>query len=478
MRVGGHIGLAICGAVATVWLGLAPGAGAAVASAGVGDPYFPKAGNGGYDVRRYDVGLDIQPGANEVDGDITIKMRATERLSRFDLDFRGPEIGTLTVDGEDADFERNGQELRITPPQHLTADAHEIHVTYSGTPPSVTDPDGSTEGWVQTPDGSVALGEPQGTPAWLPCNDHPTDKARFDFALTVPTTHAAISNGTLESQVADGPDTTFTWRQHEPMPTYLAVIAVGTFNLEETTYDEIPAWNAVDLALAAATDLDPMEDILAFEGDTFGPYPFAATGAIVDPAVQIGYALETQTRPYYPVPPSESLLTHELAHQWFGDSVSLRRWKQIWLNEGFATYAEWLYDEHTGGPTTAETFDDNYSTDESDHDFWNPPPGNPGGPENMFDETIYTRGAMTLEVLRQRIGDDDFFTVLTEWVERHRYGNGTTRALLKLAESISGKQLDGLFHKWLFKRGKPEYHGSKAPAARAVPPAPPAPALR
>ena len=469
--------MTIGAAAAALWA--APGALAAVGSKGIGDPYFPKAGNGGYEVKKYDVALDITPAANTVDGDIDIKLRAKEPLSRFDLDFLGPEIGTLTVDGQDADFERKGQELRITPPQNLTADAHEVHVTYSGTPPNVTDPDGSTEGWVQTADGSVALGEPQGTPAWLPCNDHPTDKARFDFALTVPTTHAAIANGTLEDQVPDGPSTTFTWKQHEPMPTYLAVIAVGTYNLTETTYAGIPAWNAVDLALAGGTDLSPMEDILTFESETFGPYPFSAMGAIVDPAVPITYALETQSRPYYPTPPGESLLTHELAHQWFGDSVSLRRWKQIWLNEGFATYAEWLYEEHTGGASTAETFDEEYSTDKSDKEFWNPPPGNPGGPANMFDETIYTRGAMTLEVLRQRIGDDDFFDLITEWAAGNQYGHGTTRELKGLAESISGKQLDGLFHKWLYERGKPKYHGGgkAARAATGAPPAP-SPALR
>jgi len=466
MGFGGHIRALTVGAVAAA-LWAAPGALAAVGSAGIGDPYFPKAGNGGYDVKKYDVALDITPAANTVDADINIKLRATKPLSRFDLDFRGPDPDTLTVDGQDADFEHKGQELRITPPQSLAADAHEIHVTYSGTPPSVTDPDDSTEGWVQTNDGSVALGEPQGTPAWLPSNDHPTDKARFDFALTVPSTHAAIANGTLEDTVVDGPNTTFNWRQHEPMATYLAVIAVGLYSLTETTYDGIPAWNAVDPIFAGPTDLAPMEDILAFEGDTFGPYPFAATGALVDAAPTIGYALEAQSRPFYPLPPSESLLTHELSHQWFGDSVSLRRWKQIWLNEGFATYAEWLYEEDTGGATTAATFDDNYSTDKSDKEFWNPPPGNPGGPENLFDGTVYTRGAMTLEVLRQRIGDDDFFTLLTDWTEMHRYGNATTRALRNLAESISGKQLDGLFHKWLYERGKPKYNGGDK-AARAA----------
>src|SRR3954452_18808869 len=259
---------AVCACLAA-FPGLAAQASAATAGAeGVGDKYFPQAGNGGYDVKHYDVAMGITPAANTVDAEVTIKLRALTELSSFDLDFLGPEITSLTLDGDEVDFTREGQELRITPPQNLTATAHELRIAYSGTPPTVTDPDGSSEGWVATPDGSAALGEPQGTPAWLPCNNHPTDKATYRFELTVPSTHVAVANGKLVSHESSSPNTTFVWRQGEPMASYLATVDVGLFNLEETTVAGIDAWNAVDPTVLGATDLSPMDDILTFESDT------------------------------------------------------------------------------------------------------------------------------------------------------------------------------------------------------------------
>jgi aminopeptidase N len=461
----------VCAGLAALF-GATTGASAAVVgSAGIGDKYFPKLGNGGYDVKHYDVVMTITPATNTVDAEITIRLNARTALKSFDLDFVGPEISSLTLDGEEASFSRHGQELRISPPQNVGVGAHEVTVDYSGTPPTVTDPDGSSEGWVATPDGSAALGEPKGTMAWLPCNNHPTDKATYRFELTVPNSHVAIANGKLVSQVSGVPNSTFTWRQTEPMASYLATVDTGVFNLEQTTYAGIPAWNAVDPTLAADTNLSPMEDILTFESDTFGKYPWAATGAIVDLNSILGYSLETQTRPYYPIPPDDILLTHELAHQWFGDSVSVHRWKNIWLNEGFATFAEWLWTEHNGGDTTKQTFDDYYATPKSEHTFWNPPPARPGSGAKLFDNTVYTRGGMTLEVLRERIGDADFFKLLKTWVKKHSGGDASTEQFIALAVKVSGEDVRGLLHKWLYKRGKPSYHGHKAKAG-ATPPAP------
>jgi aminopeptidase N len=420
--------------------------------------------------------MSITPAANTVDAQVTVRLRALKDLSRFDLDFLGPEITSLTVDGDETDFARDGQELQISPPQNLTAGPHKVQVAYSGTPPTVTDPDGSSEGWVATPDGSAALGEPQGTPAWLPCNNHPTDKATYRFELTVPSTHVAVANGELLSQESSPPNTTFTWRQGEPMASYLATVDTGLFNLEETTYAGTPAWNAVDPTVLGATDLSPMEDILSFESKTFGTYPWAATGAIVDPNPTLGYSLETQTRPYYPIPPDDTLMVHELAHQWFGDAVSVHRWKNIWLNEGFATFAEWLWDEHNGGATTKQTFNDYYATDESDDDFWNPPPGNPGDGAHIFDGTVYVRGGMTLEVLRERVGDHDFFKILKRWFKKHTGGDVSTGQFIHFAQRVSGENVRGLLRTWLFKPGKPPHNGAKAGASAA--PSGPLSALR
>jgi aminopeptidase N len=202
---------------------------------------------------------------------------------------------------------------------------------------------------------------------------------------------------------------------------------------------------------------DRIPEIIAFEQSVFGPYPFETVGAIVDHAPNVGYALESQTKPNFDSAPSISTLAHELAHQWYGDSVSLTKWQDIWLNEGFATYAEWLWSQHTGGRTPQQFFDRLYATPASDQDLWTPPTGDPGGPANIFGTPSYDRGAMTLQVLRNRIGDRAFFTVLRSWATQHRYGHGTTAQFIALSERVSHQNLGGLFEAWLFTPGKPGF---------------------
>ena len=188
----------------------------------------------------------------------------------------------------------------------------------------------------------------------------------------------------------------------------------------------------------------------------FGPYPFGQTGAIVDRAPQVGYALETQTRPIYSEAPDEITVAHEIAHQWFGDSVSVARWEDIWLNEGFATWAEWRWAEEAGGDTTAEVFERLERTPADRTNIWDPPPGTPGGPANLFADSVYVRGGMTLEALRQRIGEDAFYATLRTWAADHAYGNATIEEFIALAEAQSAQDLDALFQKYLYDPGKPE----------------------
>src|SRR5439155_9641344 len=195
----------------------------------------------------------------------------------------------------------------------------------------------------------------------------------------------------------------------------------------------------------AAGSLARSKEAVEFEESQFGPYPFDASGGIVD-NVPLGFALENQTRPTYsPLffsdPGSgDSVVVHELAHQWFGDDLAVARWQHIWLNEGFATYAEWLWSEHEGFETPQELFDI-YCGIPAGDPFWLVLVGDPG-PDHLFDFPIYARGAMTLQRLRVAVGDDDFFQILQRWAGEHSGGNVTTGEFETLAEEVSGQDLD------------------------------------
>ncbi|WP_225096095.1 M1 family metallopeptidase [Streptomyces sp. CoH27] len=425
---------------------------------GAGDPYFPLSGNGGYHVRHYDLTLRYDTTTRHLDGTAVLSARATQRLSRFDLDLAGLTVTGVTVDRTPATFRRDGQELVVTPPRTLPAGgAFQVAVTYQGTPAPVTDPDGSQDGWIPTDDGAFVAGEPQGAMSWFPADAHPRDKSSYDFTLTVPQGRTAVANGELLSEHTAHGQTTFHWRETRPMAAYLATATIGTFKVERsTTPDGIQIYNAVDPreASAAAPVLKQLPAVLAWESKLFGPYPYRSAGAIVDHAPDIGYALETQTRPVYDSAPDLTTLVHESAHQWFGDSVSLTSWKDVWLNEGFATYAEWLYSEQHGGDSTQKTFDALYASPASDA-LWAYPPADPGSGKNIFGTPVYSRGAMALHELRRAVGDRDFFRILRAWATGHRDGHGTTAQFTDLAERLSGKRLDGLFHTWLFTKGKP-----------------------
>lgn len=452
------VGATVPVALAALFAAASPAGAGTTGTAGAGDPYFPLAGNGGYHVRHYGLTLRYDPGSRRLDGRAVLTARATRDLTRFDLDFQGLKVTGLTVDRAGARFRREGQELIVTPRRPLHRGQNfQVTVTYTGTPKPVTDPDGSLDGWIPTDDGAFVAGEPQGAMTWFPANNHPLDKASYDFTLTVPAGRTAVANGVLlGSRTAHG-RTTFHWRQAEPMAAYLATATVGTFQVKQyTTRDGIKVYDAVDPREANAANpvLRKLPSVLEWESRLFGPYPYCAAGSIVDHAPNVGYALETQTRPVYDSAPDLATLVHESAHQWFGDSVSLTSWKDIWLNEGFATYAEWLYTEQHGGRSAQAEFDALYARPAGD-ELWEFPPGDPGSGANIFGTPVYARGAMALHELRRAVGDRTFLRVLRAWADAHRGGHGTTAQFVRLAERISGQELGGLFHTWLYTPGKP-----------------------
>jgi aminopeptidase N len=444
-------------AAALTMVAAAPAAVFTPGAAGSGDPFFPNAGNGGYDVSSYDLTLDWTPAGNQLTGTAVIKAQATQNLSRFDLDLRGFAISRLLVDGASATFARDGEhELVITPSSGIVSGStFTVTIDYSGTPSVVTDPDNSIEGWVPTDDGAFVVNEPQGSPAWYPVNDSPRDKATYRFRVTVPEGLTAMANGVLESSRTSGGKTTWVWNETDPMAPYLATSTIGRFDLTISKIGSIPSYLAIDPQLPKGNVFRLMPDIVRFYESIYGPYPLNAVGGIADSAKNVGYSLETQTKPVYDRMPDELTVAHELSHMWFGDAVTLTQWPDIWLHEGFATFSEWIWSEHTGNKTAQKYFDNLYNTPPQDVAFWTPPPGNPGTPAFLFNGTIYYRGGMTLQALRVKIGDFAFFNLLRSWVAQNRYGNVSTPQFVALAEQVSGIDLDRFFDVWLYQPDKP-----------------------
>jgi aminopeptidase N len=195
-----------------------------------------------------------------------------------------------------------------------------------------------------------------------------------------------------------------------------------------------------------------------YEATVFGPYPFGSTGAIADDArfqgSPLGFSLETQTRPVYSGVRDTLTIAHEIAHQWFGNSVSVASWRDIWLNEGFASFAEYLWLDHTKQLGAHASFRADYSIPARES-FWKLKIGDPKR-NTMFDAAVYRRGAMTLQALREKIGDAAFFPILRTWAAQHRHGNANTQQFIALAEQMSGRDLDAFFHTWLYTARKPK----------------------
>ncbi|OKJ60269.1 metallopeptidase [Streptomyces sp. CB02009] len=427
-------------------------------SAGLRDPYFPKLGNGGYDVGHYALTLAYDPGTGRLDGTAEITARATQDLSAFNLDLAGLTVEGASVDGEPAAVNRAGNELTLRPREEIRDGAEfRTTVSYGGVPEPVTDADGSREGWLRTDDGAVAVGEPAGSMTWFPGNHHPSDKASYELALTVPAGLEALSNGvrTARRTEADGRVTT-EWRAAEPMASYLATVAIGRYATSTAAPGSgtVPVLTAAERPIAAATAplRGEIPEIIARQERRFGPYPFSTAGAIVTEDGPLGYALETQTRPVFPAAAFDrTTLVHELAHQWFGNSVSPASWRDLWLNEGFATYAEWLYTEEYEHVPARTHFERAFAQEAN----WAFPPAAPPAAENLFDPPVYQRGAMVLHKLRETVGDETFDEILRGWPAKYRHANASTDDFTAYAESVAGRGLDELWDVWLYGDGKP-----------------------
>ncbi|MGA6163436.1 M1 family metallopeptidase [Amycolatopsis magusensis] len=458
---------AVATGLASILLATSASAAPAPGAPGAGDPYYPGAGNGGYDVQHYDIRLTYQPATDQLSGQTTILATTTQELSTLNLDF-GLKVSSVRVNNAPAKFGKDAKdasELVVQPAKPLAKNQPvTIVVSYTDTPSQVV-VDGATA-WRKTPTGAEVVDEPFSSEWWYPANDHPTDKATFDVSVEVPDAVSAISNGTLVRKTKQRTGwTRWNWRSTQPQATYLAFLAVGNFEvLQSTTPSGQPFLSAYDPALGAAlpaakASIERTPEVTEFLATQFGPYPFEAQGGVASNA--IGFALENQTRSVYGNSfwrngSNTSVVAHEVAHQWFGDSVSLGKWSDIWLNEGFASYAEFLWSESIGEGTADELAEYLYNSYPADSAFWQVKPGDPGA-DKQFDAAVYDRGALAVHALRKAIGEESFFKLLQTWQAQKKGKHATIPEFIALAEKVSGKPLYDLFQTWLFTPGRPDF---------------------
>jgi len=445
-----------------------PGPGAATA----GDPYLPTHGNGGYHASRYEIDLDYRVVSNHLAGRARLSLVATQSLSRFSLDLGALRVSRVSVDGRrPARYVHRGGKLHVTPAEALPAGAvFVVEVIYAGNPRPLRSPWGDV-GWEELTDGVIVASQPNGAPSWFPCNDQPGDKASYRITVTTDAPYEVLANGTLVRQSRLASRRRWVFEQAEPMSTYLATVQVGRYDVVELTGGPVPQRALVPARLKSLllNDFRRQAEMVQLFTQLFGPYPFPAYDVVVtDDDLEI--PLEAQGLSVFGAnhldghEGQQRLVAHELAHQWFGNSVTVGAWQHIWLHEGFACYAEWLWSEHRGGPSAqALAVQHHARLARLPQDLVLADPG----PVLMFDDRVYKRGALTLHALRIVIGDEAFFDVLRDWAATHRHGVVTTQDFVDCASRHTDLPLHGLFRVWLHEPALPLLPVSGGPGAAA-----------
>ena len=428
------------------------------------DPYLPGHGDPSWSADHYDLELAYDLAANRLSGTATISAVAAKEVGRVVLDLAHLSVQKVSVDGKaPAKYAHRDHRLVLTLRTALPAGQRfEIKVKYAGHPRPLVLRHHGDAGWEELEDGVIVAGQPHGAPTWFPCNDRCDDKASYRISVTTAANYTVVSNGVLAQRVRRGSGETWVYEQHEPMSPYLATVQIGRYTLLESGPSEscpVPMRAAIPADARSGYDkaFGRQGEMIAYFSEAFGAYPFPGyTVVVTDDDLEIpleSQSLSTFGRNFLTSDWSEvRLVAHELAHQWFGNAVTMASLQHIWLHEGFACYAEWLWSEAGGYDTAAEHAAHHHARlAKLDQDLVLADPG----PEEMFDDRVYKRGALTLHALRTTVGDDAFFALLQEWVRRHAGGTVTTADFEALAGEVTGADLTALFDAWLRKTKLP-----------------------
>lgn len=433
------------------------------------DSYLPDHGDRSWGAEHYALVLDYTVATNRLAGKATIEAVAVEDLRRVVLDLSRLDVTKLTVDGRPpARFTKRRHRLVVTLREPITAgSSFTVVVTYAGNPRPLVERHHAEAGWEELTDGVIVAGQPHGAPTWFPCNDRPDDKASYSITLSTQPDYTVVANGLLRQRKRRGSAVSWTYEQSAPMATYLATVQLGRYETrEQTSHDGVPL-----LALVpSGTRIDPpgfaagfgrQPEMMQVFSDLFGPYPFDSYAAVIT-ADELEIPLESQSLSTFGINfvsddwDAVRLVAHELSHQWFGNAVTLGRWRDIWLHEGFACYAEWIWSEASGAESAdvwARRHHARVAAKPQDLLLSDP------GPELMFDDRVYKRGALTLHALRLLVGDSAFFDLLRSWVAERSGGSVETADFiahtLAACPDTDSAVLGDLFNAWLHATALP-----------------------
>jgi aminopeptidase N len=446
---------------------------AVAGAAGVGDPLYPKLGNGGYDMKHVDLDLRWEQEQRTLAATAVIEVTVGDQsLADFNLDFSGFTVDTVKVDNTLAAFSRRDDELEVTPSRALAAaSTHTVTVSYHGVPGTTPDTSGRPLGWLVTPTGSYTLAEPDGAHFWFPCNDHPSDKATYTIHVDVAAPLTPIANGSLTATSEIDGRRRATYEVSDPIASYLVLVAVGPFaTTERITSSGLPLREVErESRRVRGQFLGVTEQQIAFFEPKFGPFPFSSYGLLLTDSVR-GLAMETATISLFSEADmnggrgdDESFLSHELGHQWFGDAVTLKRWGDIWLNESFATYSEWLW-SYRDDPAGLEARAENARASAASDRRVGGTTRNPK-PAFLFGRQVYDGGAIVLHALRRELGDDAFFTLLQRWVATYRGKSAGTEDFVSLATTVARRDMGPFLATWLDDIALPPFPGNPPTAS-------------